>query len=470
MTDLVIHWFRRDLRLSDNPALCAAARRGRVLPVYVYEDGAAGCHAPGAASRWWLHHSLVALNQSLGGTLCLLRGDPAQCLSELIRKTAAIAVTWTRRYEPDAIAHDSAIKRYLARLGVEVISKNGTLLWEPWDVLKSDQTPYRVFTPFYKRASFSAPQPRHPLPAPEAEFVGKSDLTIDALALLPAVNWYQGLAEAWKPGEEGATERLSRFLDAGLRQYRHGRDRPAQLVTSRLSPHLHFGEISPNTAWYASQVRGAELAEEDNSERFRSELGWREFAHSLLFHYPNMPDTNLRNRFDAFPWTVSGEALRRWQAGRTGIPLVDAGMRELWHTGYMHNRVRMIVASFLVKNLGVHWREGARWFWDTLVDADLANNSAGWQWVAGCGMDAAPYFRVFNPVTQGQKFDPDGAYVRKWVPELANCPLQYVFCPWTAPSKVLAEADVVLGATYPAPIVDLKASREAALAAFKALP
>ncbi|MBS03616.1 MAG: deoxyribodipyrimidine photolyase [Gammaproteobacteria bacterium] len=473
MPDLAIHWFRQDLRLGDNPALTEAARHGAVLPVYVLDDVSAGPHAMGGASRWWLHRSLERLNASLGGRLHVVTGNARECLPALAEQVGARLVTWNRCYEPWRVTRDSLLKRELHERGIEVRSSNASLLWEPWDVSKPDGTPYRVFTPYFRRGCLNAIPPRNPLPAPELELVRDLPPTeVAELGLLPPTPWHESLEPHWQPGESGARERLAQFLGSGLADYREGRNFPDRESVSRLSPHLHFGELSPNVAWHASLDREEQAvsdAPDGNADHFRSELGWREFSYSMLYHFPQLPEANLQPKFDAFPWRADESTLRAWQNGRTGIPIVDAGMRELWQTGYMHNRVRMIVASFLVKNLGIDWRCGARWFWDTLVDADLANNSASWQWVAGCGAEAAPYFRIFNPVTQGRKFDPDGRYIRRWIPELRGCPPRHLYSPWTAPGEELAAADIVLGETYPAPMVDLKGSREAALAAFRSL-
>jgi deoxyribodipyrimidine photo-lyase len=322
-----------------------------------------------------------------------------------------------------------------------------------------------VFTPFYKNAVAELPSPRTPLPVPsKIDFYPEnvSRLTINGLKLLPNHPWSEKLTPYWQMGEDNAHQRLEDFIDEGLNHYKQGRDFPALNNVSRLSPHLHFGEVSPHQVWHA-----ARLAEPSkDQEHFMRELGWREFSYHLLYHFPDLPEKNFNNRFDRFPWKENNEFLKRWQQGQTGFPLVDAGMRELWQTGYMHNRVRMVVGSFLVKNLLLHWHHGEAWFWDTLLDADLANNSASWQWVAGCGADAAPYFRIFNPCTQGEKFDPQGKYTRKFVPELAKLPDKYLYHPWDAPAEVLKEAGITLGETYPEPMVDLKASRDRALAAY----
>ena len=471
-----IHWFRQDLRLSDNPALCAAAAAGAVVPIYILDDETAGQDRMGSASRWWLHHSLAALNLALDGKLLFFRGDAATILANLVTQIEAGGVYWNRCYEPWRITRDTALKKRLGDLGVTVESHNGSLLWEPWDIAKQDGTPYRVFTPFYRRGCLSATPPRQPLGPPASldlwqadgkALTGASDL--GGLGLLPRHQWQDNIARHWTPGETSAQARLDDFVQNGLAGYKEGRNFPAKQNVSRLSPHLHFGEISTNQAWYAVRDVADSGRLESDADNFLSELGWREFSHSLLYQFPELPRANLQAKFDGFPWADNPDHLAKWQRGQTGYPIVDAAMRELWQTGYMHNRLRMVVGSFLVKNLRLHWHHGEAWFWDCLVDADLANNSASWQWIAGCGADAAPYFRVFNPVTQGQKFDPDGTFTRRFVPELAKLPVKYLFNPWEAPAHILADAGVVLGENYPRPIVDVKQSREAALAAFASL-
>ena len=464
--ELVIHWFRQDLRLEDNPALHAAANAGKVLPVYILDDDNAGEFRMGAASRWWLHHSLAALNKSLRGSLCIYQGDAEKVLSRLVKQHNIHAVHWNRCYEPWRIIRDKKIKNTLNKKAVQAHSFNASLLWEPWQVLKKDKTPYRVFTPFYRRGCLNQSPPREPLGKPTVLHMPDSladSETIESLQLLPKIRWDKQLEPHWQIGEEGAHERLAEFLDTGIANYKEGRNFPARPLVSRLSPHLHFGELSPNQIWYSARARGDDI----NVDNFCSELGWREFSHQLLYHFPQLPRKNLQHRFDNFPWRDNATYLESWQKGLTGYPIVDAGMRELWQTGLMHNRVRMIVGSFLVKNLLLHWHHGERWFWDCLVDADLANNSASWQWIAGCGADAAPYFRIFNPITQGTKFDNNGEYTRRFVPELARLPDKYLFTPWLAPEDILEVAGVRLGENYPTPIVDLKISREQALEAFR---
>jgi len=465
-------WFRLDLRLTDNPALAAAVAAGRpVIPVFVLDDADAGSRAMGGASRWWLHHSLAALAEALstrGVGLVLRRGPAAEVIRRLVEETGAAAVFWNRRYEPWASRRDAAIKTDLRNRGVEVRSFNSALLREPWEIETRTGGPYKVFTPFWKalRATVETATPTPPparLPAPARMPAGD---TLGDWALTPSrPDWADGLRAAWVPGEVAALKRLDTFLDEPVLDYARKRDLPAEPATSRLSPHLHFGEIGPRQAWHAAVTRH----EPGRTDKFLSELAWREFAHHLLYHFPDLPDAPLRPEFAGFPWADDKQGLRAWQRGRTGYPIVDAGLRELWATGWMHNRVRMIVASFLIKDLLIPWQAGEAWFWDTLVDADLANNAASWQWVAGCGADAAPFFRVFNPSLQGAKFDPDGAYVRRWVPELAGLPDAAIHTPWAARPLDLADSGIRLGRDYPTPIVDHAAARDRALAAFKQL-
>ncbi len=389
-------------------------------------------------------------------------------LADILARYDVEAVYWNRCYEPWRITRDALIKARLQREGVTVKSSNGSLLWEPWTIKKADGSPYKVFTPFYNKGCLRAAPPRTPLPEPRIESHVRDDQActrIEQLDLLPAIRWDKKLESHWCIGESAAYERFTNFMDAALEHYKGGRDLPAKPYVSGLSPSLHFGEVSPHQLWHGIRA----FNDDNNVDHFCSELGWREFSYSQLYYFPELPHSNWQSKFDAFPWRDDETALKAWQTGRTGIPMVDAGMRQLWQTGYMHNRVRMIVGSFLVKNLRLHWRHGERWFWDTLVDADLASNSASWQWIAGCGADAAPYFRIFNPVTQGKRFDPDGNYVRRFIPELSRLPDKYLFSPWEAPAPVLQEAGITLGSTYPTPVIDLKASRQTALEAFQSL-
>ena len=466
----VIMWFRQDLRLSDNPALLNAIQQGRVLPVFILDEG--NDWSIGGASRWWLHHSLLALNESLQGNLWILRGDAAELLPQLAREHSASHAFWNRCYEPSIIRRDSLIKEQLTADGITATSSNGSLIWEPWENLKQDGTPYKIFTPFYKYAIANNP-PAPPCPAANANFdtvkclQGKN--RIDDLNLLPEINWYEQIASQWQPGELGARQRLQNFTENGLYDYRDGRDYPAKRSVSMLSPHLHFGEISPREAASVVKQAGDIDSNEEQAAHFIRELAWREFSYYTLYHFPHICQQNMKSQFDRFPWVKDQKSLCLWQQGQTGFPLVDAGMRELWQTGTMHNRVRMIVGSFLVKNLMIHWLEGARWFWDCLLDADLANNSCSWQWVAGSGADAAPYFRIFNPVTQSTKFDPEGSYIRKYVPELNGLSNKAIHDPSSAAASELEKAGVILGEHYPRAIVDLKESRVRALDAYKAL-
>ena len=424
----------------------------------------------GGASRWWLHYALLDLNKSLQGKLQVYRGDPLSILHSLVTKFDVNCITWNRCYEPWRIKRDASIKASLKKLGVDVQSFNGSLLWEPWHVLKKDGTPYKIFTPYYRRGCLSCSAPRVPLPIPQNISFSDQDndaLSVQELDLLPRIHWDAQMRERWIISEAAALERLDDFVINELCDYENGRNFPAKPHVSRLSAYLHFGQISPNTAWYRANSAGGLIQNENNLESFLCELGWREFSYYLLFHFPKLPYKNLQPRFDSFPWKHDQEDdLRAWQKGMTGYPLIDAGMRELYNTGYMHNRVRMVVGSFLVKNLLIHWHHGEHWFWDCLVDADLASNSASWQWIAGCGVDAAPFFRIFNPLTQSEKFDSQGHYIKHHIPELAKLPAQYIHAPWLAPNNILADADVKIGITYPAPIIDLKESRIEALEAF----
>jgi deoxyribodipyrimidine photo-lyase len=465
----LIVWLRGDLRLADNPALHAAAQSRRaVLPLYILDDNTSW--PLGGASRWWLHHSLESLGTTLaklGAPLVLRKGAAAKVLAEIVKESGASAIMWNRCYEPDSVARDKTIKAHFQNSGVSVDSFNGTLLFEPWELKTQAGLPFKVFTPFCRTALRMSP--RAPLPAPKAlnGFAGKvaSD-RLSAWKLLPTKpDWAGGLREMWTPGETGALERLDDFRDERTADYATARDVPGAAGTSRLSPHLAFGEISAHQIWHRVQrwEPGA------GATAFLRQIIWREFCKHLLFHFPQLPEEPLRPEFSAFPWARHKAALTAWQKGRTGYPIVDAGMRELWHTGWMHNRVRMVVASFLVKHLLLPWRAGEDWFWDTLVDAELANNAANWQWVAGCGTDAAPYFRVFNPVLQGEKFDANGTYVRRWVPEIKDLPNSVLHKPWEATDAQLQAAGVVMGKTYPMPIVDHKAARGRALAAFAAM-
>ena len=467
----VLVWFRNDLRLADHAALLAAIASGHVIPVFVLDDEAPGAWAPGGASRWWLHHSLASLADALtqrGASLLLARGPAETVLARLAARTGAGAVFAGRAIEPWARAQESRVERALIGDGRALRLHRTVSLFELDAIRTGAGTPYGVYSPF-ARACLAAGAPE-PVAAPariEAAAAPEGE-RLDELNLLPAQpDWAGGLRETWRPGEAGAHARLRAFCSDALAEYDAKRNLTGQHGTSMLSPHLHFGEVSPVQVWHgathAADGRGKGL------ETYLREILWREFSLHLLWNHPGLPERPLRPEFAQMPWRRDDAAQRAWQQGQTGVPMVDAAMRQLWRVGWMHNRARMVVASFLVKHLLIPWQDGAAWFWDTLVDADLASNSASWQWVAGSGADAAPYFRVFNPVLQGVKFDPDGAYVRRWVPELRGLGDKHIHAPWEAPAPALADAGVVLGRTYPNPIVDLGAGRERALAAYRAI-
>jgi deoxyribodipyrimidine photo-lyase len=473
-------WLRQDLRLADNPALGEACRRGGPVALLYILDETPGPRARGGASRWWLDKSLASLARDIaarGGALTLRRGEAADVLAAVIAEAGAGAVYWNRLYDEASIERDRRIKQDLAGRGLDVRSFNASLLNEPWEVQTGSGGPYKVFSAYWRaaapRVAGDAPEPAPPrLPGPPPQL--RSDALAD-WALHPHDPDWSGGFDEWTPGEAGARKRLDRFLGEAAADYAEGRDRPGEEATSRLSPHLHFGEIGPRQVWAATHAAmqgpaAGEARSRKGFETFLKELGWREFNYQLLHHFPRTERRNLNPRFDAFPWRRDRQALKAWREGRTGYPIVDAGMRQLWRTGWMHNRVRMIVASFLVKDLLIDWTAGEAWFWDTLVDADLANNVGGWQWVAGSGADAAPYFRVFNPVLQGERFDPEGRYVRRWVPELAQLPDRCIHKPWTAGDTELAAAGVALGVTYPSPIVDHHEAKARALSLYERLP
>jgi deoxyribodipyrimidine photo-lyase len=462
-------WFRQDLRLADNPALSAAAARGApIVAVYVLDDETPGQWAAGSASRWWLHHSLTSLSaalKTLGIPLVLRRGPADAVIPKLATEIGADAVYWNRCYEPFAVARDTAIKAALTGSGAKAESFGAALITEPWTVKTQSGTPFRVFTPFW-RALQKDRRPAKPQKAPTyrqpyRQITGDN---LDDWHLLPAKpNWATGF-EGWTPGEGGAQQQLALFIDDALRDYPTTRNLPGVEGVSRLSPYLHWGEISIRQVWHAIELHAGAGA-----DAYLRELGWRDFAHHLLWQFPDLPEKPFHEEFSSFPWRSDAQGLKAWQRGQTGYPFVDAGMRQLWATGWMHNRVRMVVASFLVKHLLLPWQAGEAWFWDCLVDADLAANAMNWQWVAGSGADAAPYFRIFNPILQGEKFDADGTYVRRWVPELAGLPDKWLHKPWEAPADILADAKVTLGNTYPHPIVDHDTARRRALDALKTI-
>ncbi len=455
----ILVWFRQDLRLSDNPALAAAAAKGEVIPLFILDDETAGKWKWGGASRWWLHRSLTHLAKSV--PLLLRRGRADDVLRDVLKKSNVTSVHFTRDYAPWSGALEQRVKAICDELNIECHRHGGFLLHEPESIRNLSGGPYKVYTPF-SRACLAMGEPR-PLNSAVKITWAKHELPGDKIVewkLLPTKpNWASGFESEWQPGEHGAKQHLARFIDDALENYAEGRDRPVKAFTSRLSAHLHWGEISPHQVWYsirtAMAAAGGKL--DGGGEKFLKEILWREFAYNLIHHWPELPQKSFKLEYDNFPWVKDSAALNTWQRGQTGYPIVDAGMRELWATGRVHNRVRMIVASFLIKHLQIDWREGQRWFWDTLVDADIANNAASWQWVAGCGADAAPYYRIFNPMLQGSKFDPEGAYVKQWVPELKEAPAEHVHAPWemASPPK-----------NYPAPMVDHAAARTRAMTAY----
>ena len=478
---VIIMWFRHDLRLKDNPALFHAvdiAQNGTVdgvkahiLPIFIQDESAPQQAQLGGASKWWLHQSLESLSHSTDNALQLFSGEPLAILQALIAEHNVTHVLWNRCYEPWQITRDSNIKSQLKQQNIEVLSCNGHLLWEPMQVLKKDNTPYKVFTPYYRKGCLTRTEPRYPQYLDLMNIDWSRDVSVDhceiaQLGLLPDIHWHDTIEKMWQPGEQGAAERLATFIAGASGQYRDDRNIPAVTGTSLLSPYLHFGEISINTVWYALKDAYANDPDNAHCDTYLSELGWREFSHYLLFHFPHIPTENFNTKFNTFVWRNDPQDLQAWQRGQTGIPIVDAGMRELYQTGYMHNRVRMIVGSFLVKNLLVDWRIGERWFWDCLLDAGMAANSASWQWVASSGADASPYFRIFNPILQGEKFDKQGDYVKRYCPELRKLPPKFIHQPWEAPNNILNACDVVLGHNYPKPLVDLKVSRQRALDTF----
>ena len=466
-----IVWHHNDFRLSDNPALHRAAERGPVIPVFVWAPDEEGEWAPGAAHRWWLHHSLTAFQSDLQDSGCGLvvrKGESLDALQTLVGQTGAAAVFWNERYEPAVRERDLKIEAALRDAGLEVKTFQAALLHDPDEIRTNAGDPYRVFTPFWKKfkaeVTVAAPLLR---PVFRASVELPQSPSVDDLDFLPKVDWAGGIREHWTPGESGAHQRLDWFVDEAATKYHENRNRPDVDATSMMSPYLRYGEVSPRQIWH--RVLTAR-ANDRGSWSYLRELGWREFSYHLLYHFPHTTTKPLNERFLEFPWADDDDNLVRWQRGRTGYPIVDAGMRQLWHIGWMHNRVRMIVASFLTKDLLIPWQEGARWFWDTLVDGDLANNTQGWQWTAGSGADAQPFFRIFNPVSQGQRFDPEGDYVRKWVPEIRNLPNEYVHRPWEAPADVLDQAGLELGSDYPLPIVDHSDARKSAMSAYESLP
>jgi deoxyribodipyrimidine photo-lyase len=463
-------WFREDLRLFDNPALSFSAKHGQVLPIFFYPKGLGG------ASYWWLHHSLVKLSASLadqGLQLILSSKAPQIELPRLAESISAKKVVWNRVYSPSGVDEGRVLKQALGDLEITCQSFNAQLLTEPSKITTKQGTPYKVFTPFW-RLCLQTLGPDQAIAVPTLEGLDVADLGVvsdqlESWNLLPTnPDWSSGLAERWQPGESGAADRLETFLECGIDDYQSKRDFPSTDSTSYLSPYLTFGEISVRHIWHqVQQSLALREVSQANADKFLAELGWREFSRYLILNFPHMLSDSFNPKFDNFPWQRNPELLHAWQQGQTGYPIIDAGMRELWHTGYMHNRVRMLVASFLCKHCLIHWKEGMNWFWDTLVDADIGSNTASWQWVSGSGADASPYFRIFNPIIQGEKFDKNGAYIKRWVPELSGLPNKFIHTPWQADADCLEAAGLSLGDNYPFPIVDHKESREQALSAYQ---
>lgn len=485
-----ILWFRQDLRLHDNSALIEAlSKHDKVYPVFILDHKNADKWGAGGARKVWLHHSLDSLNTDLNGKMRFFVGNASEIIPQIAQDLEISAVYWNRCYEPWRMKRDKTIKDTLKSNDIECKSFNSLLLWEPWDINKDDGTPYRVFTPFYRKGCLGFGEPDAPQDKPSDlnaltrletsfNFEDNALYNVDDLALLPQSpepRWDKELVEYWDISEQGALDRFKHFLENGLDGYKVKRDRPDLDHVSKMSPFLHHGQISPRLMWQrVRNLQSNNSVPEKDADHYLSELGWREFSYNLLYNNHDLPEKPLQQKFFHFPWAdmrkaENKDALERWQAGQTGYPIVDAAMRQLYATGWMHNRLRMIVGSFLIKDLLIHWHEGEAWFWDCLVDADLASNSASWQWIAGCGADAAPYFRVFNPITQSEKFDPEGDFIREWVPEIQHLPTKYLHSPWTAPENTLKGANIILGQTYPKPIVDHAEARKIALDAFEEL-
>lgn len=464
-----IVWFTKDLRLSDHTALYTALQAGYdVIPLYIYSPEDDHPWEIGSASKWWLHHSLKSLAETLkekGSRLILRKGSAVKVMSEIIQETGAEAVFWHAGVEPATRKTNEKMQSLLLERALLAFCSFDNFLYSPGTVLNGKDEPYQVFTPFYN-ACLKREEPRRPRPAPSTlPKISSSikSLEVEDLKLFPNLPWAKEFSSLWKPGEKGAKERLQYFLSFLVEEYPLQRDFPFMDGTSLISPHLHFGEISAAQVWHATEKKVSV-----EGRPYLRQILWREFASHMLYFFPDTDLYPLRKAFENFPWKKEVKLLRLWQKGETGYPLIDAGMRQLWRLGWMHNRVRMIVGSFLVKDLMVPWQEGEKWFWDTLVDADLANNCFGWQWVSGCGADAAPYFRIFHPITQSEKFDPKGVYIRAFVPELKDLPNEWIHKPWLAPESVLKKAKVILGKTYPHPIVDHGEARKKALGYFHA--
>ena len=459
-----IIWFRNDLRITDNAVINYSLKNKRkVLPVYIYDSST----SLGSASKWWLKNSLISLNKSLKGNLIVIEGEPSKILLDLVNKNGIKEILWNERYSKDDRNQDNEIINNYKNHEVDCITFHSCLLKNPQNTLKKDATPFKVYTPFYKQQYQDVAYELYNYNTEDIDYIDCDDKKQISKILdvtLRTENWHEKLLGKWSPGEAGAQEKLKVFLSNGLNGYSEGRNRPDKQHTSMLSPHIRFGEISIREI-----AKSVENVNTEDAEIFYKELVWREFSYHLLYHFPHLVDTNLQKKFDKFKWLDNKDHLKSWQKGMTGYPIIDAGMRQLYQTGYMHNRVRMIVGSFLVKNLMLHWSHGQEWFWDTLVDADIASNSASWQWVAGTGADAAPYFRIFNPITQSKKFDPDGVYIKKYVRELKDIPSNIIHMPSDYDAETLKNYGLILGEDYPSPIVDLSITRDRALSAFKEL-
>ncbi len=466
MSNNCILWFRKDLRLDDNKALVKAAQYQNIFPIFIFDNSLHEYAKIGGASHWWMEKALISLNNHLNKNLNIFDGNSLKIIVELCKEHNIKNVFLNRCYEPDRIIADKKIKKVLKDKEINVQSFNSSLLWEPWKIKNRSGSFYKVFTPFFKKGCLEAEEPRYPINAPsKTNFlkINSSQKRYKFQFNRDTKKWYSKFENIWNVSEHEANKIFKKFLIKGIRDYKEGRNFPNKKNVSRISGYLHWGQISPFRIWH--DVKNSIL--DDNKNTFLSELGWREFSYNLLYHYPNINNKNLKQQFDNLKWDNNKKNLVLWQLGKTGYPIVDAGMRELWQTGYMHNRLRMITASFLVKNLLIHWKYGERWFWDCLIDADLANNSASWQWVAGTGSDAAPFFRIFNPITQGQKFDKEASYIRTYLPELSKLPNKYIFTPWLTDKSILDKINLKLGRDYPFPIIDYTYSRKRALEAFK---
>ncbi|MEG7843813.1 deoxyribodipyrimidine photo-lyase [Bacillus mobilis] len=472
MQNKIIVMFQKDFRLYDNPALFEATQSGEVVPVYVHDE----TFSMGSASKWWLHHAIIDVQkqlEALGSTLIIRKGNTQEEILSLIEQLGITAAYWNICYDPDRLQSNQKMKMMLERKGIICKKFNSHLLLEPWIIKKKDNTEYKVFTPFYNAFQKQViPKPISKVQRIKGGNSLPASLSVSELHLLPTIRWTSHIESMWEPTEEGAYKTCKKFFSSKLASYSEGRDFPNQNAHSMLAPYLSFGQISVRWMYHylinKSTERQCSLFEKQVNSFIR-QLIWREFSYYLLYHYPFTVYKPLNKSFEHFPWNNEEELLTVWQKGETGYPFIDAGMRELWQTGFMHNRARMAVSSFLVKHLLIPWQEGAKWFMDTLLDADIANNTMGWQWVAGSGADASPYFRIFNPITQGEKFDKDGEYIRKWVPELRDMPNKYIHKPWEAPEHMLQKANITLGHTYPLPVVDHKAARERALCAYKSM-